>query len=265
MLSGELISILAFVGFFVLIVVLIVGSNLLRARRFAEASARLEQQTMERGWEYRSYREGGTESHSFRGETNGVSWQIESYYRRTSSSSRRSSSSTVENTRWWTESVSLSDDVVLLIPSMGKTFQSFGAAGAMIPGQLQGLAGSLIQMFLRFFVTEVLRAAPDDARVFDGIQQVQAGSDALRQRYTILATSEMIADRFLDEDAEQMLLELASEQWSSAHNLQVMAIVYWHRGIQLITANQITDIERLDQIVQLGLALVSGQESSVWS
>jgi hypothetical protein len=155
--------------------------------------------------------------------------------------------------------------MVLLIPMTGKVFQPFGAAGAMMPGEMQGSTGSLIQMFLRFFVTKVLRAAPDDARVFDDIQQVQAGSNALRQSYAVLATSAMVADRFLDEDAEQMLMELASEKWSSAHNLQIMAIVYWHRGIQLITATQITDIDRLDLMVQLELALVSGQESSVWS
>ncbi|MBN1313312.1 MAG: hypothetical protein JXB30_18040 [Anaerolineae bacterium] len=262
---NDLIPILFVGGFIVLFLVLVIGSNLLGARRFAERTARLEQQTLERGWEYLGFREGGVESHTFNGETDGVSWQLESYYRRSSSSSSRGSGSSTQYTRWWTESVKLSDDVVLLLPSMGKTFQAFGAAGAMVPGELKGFAGSLIQMFLRFFVTNVLRAAPDDARVFDNIRQIQAGSDALRQRYTILATSDMVADRFLDEDAEQMLLELAPEKWSDAQSLRVMAIVYWHRGIQLVIEDQIVDIDKLEQIVRLGVALVSGQKSSVWS
>ncbi len=127
------------------------------------------------------------------------------------------------------------------------------------------MANSMIQMFLRYFVESVLHAAPDDASVFENVQQVQAGSDALRQRYTVLATSETTASRFLDDDAERMLLELVPEKWSDTQKLRVMAVVYWHRGIQFIAEGQIVEIDKLEQLIRLGLALVSGQKESVWS
>ena len=120
-------------------------------------------------------------------------------------------------------------------------------------------------MFLRHFVTNILRAAPEDARVFDAVQPVQAGSETLRQLYTVVATSQMTASNFLDDDAERMLLELAPEKWSDTRSLRVMAVVYWHKGIQLVTQEQILDIGKLEQLIQLGLALVSGQKPSAWS
>jgi hypothetical protein len=272
MLIDTVMPILAVAGFIILMIVLVVVGNMFSARRFAETSARLEQQSLERGWQYRSYREGSTTSHNFSGKTGDVSWQIESYYHNSSSS--RGSSSSASYTRWWTDAPALSGEAVLLIPNMGNAFQAFGSRGAMpgggmaaggVSGGIAGLAGSLIQMFMRFFVTSVLRAAPEDARVFDTIQQVQAGSDALRQRYTVLATSEKTAGRFLDEDAERMLLELVPEQWSDTQKPRVAAVVYWHKGIQLIAQDQIVEMGKLEQLVRLGLALVSGQKPSVWS
>lgn len=258
---------LAFVGFFVLIIVLIVGSNILSARHFADLSARLEQQALERGWQYHGYREGGRTSHNFSGKTDNVSWQIESYYYHRSSS--RGTSSSASYTRWWTEAAALSGEIVLLVPNMGNVFQALGPGGVMpaggLAGGIAGLASSLIEMALRHFVTDVLHAAPEDARALENARPVEAGSAALRKRYTVLATSEMTASRFLDDDAERMLLELVPEKWSDTHKPRVGAVLYWHKGIQLIAQDQITEIGMLEQLVQLGLALVSGQKSSVWS
>jgi hypothetical protein len=253
-----------FFGFILLIVTLAVGINILSARRFAEASARLEQQSMERGWQYHSFREGSTATHNISGKTDHVSWQIESH-KHTSTSGR--SSNTVRYTRWWTEDVSLSGEVVLILPKeMGSAFQAFNQAKApgSAPGGLAGLASSFIQMVLRHLVTEILNAAPDDAAVFENIQLVQAGSESLRQHYTILATSELTASRFLDEDAERMLLSLVATP-GSAQQMRTMAVVYWHRGIQFIVSQQIDDIDKLEQLVRLGVALVSGQKASAWS
>lgn len=262
----NVLPVLVFIGFIILFVALIVGGSVMGARRFAEVSARLEQQSMERGWRYQGFRDGSTTVHSFSGETGGVSWQIESYYRQSSNSS--GSSGSMRYTRWWTEAAALSGEVVLLLPnSVGSAFQALGSRDALktLPGGLGGLANSLIEMAVRHLVTDVLHAAPEDARAFDTVRQVQAGSEALRQHYAVLATGEMTANRFLDEDAERMLLELAPAPGVSTQKLRTMAVVYWHKGIQLIVERQIVEIDKLEQIVRLGLALVSGQKQSVWS
>jgi hypothetical protein len=260
----DLIQILLLAGSVIFFVALIVGIQVLSTRSFAKKTARLEQQALERGWRYQGLRQGSTESHNFSGETNHVPWQIESYYYH---SSNNRSSSSARYTRWWTETVSLSGEVVLLIPNVGNTFQAFSSmsAGGAVSGVIKGLVGDLVQMFLNYFVTNVLHAAPEDARAFEGAQQVQAGSEALRQHYTVVATNALTASRFLDEDAEQMLLELVSAKWNDGQKLQVMAVVYWQKGIQLVAEGQIVDIDKLEQIVRLGLALVSGQKPSVWS
>lgn len=266
---ADLLPFLLFGGFIVLIIVLAVGASVLGARRFAKASTRLEQQSMERGWQYHGYREGSMSSHNISGKTNSIAWQIESRYQSNPSRGRNNSGSTVRYTRWWTEAAALSGEVVLLIPKgAGGAFQAISSANAMksAPGMLAEMASSLIQMAMRHLVTEVLRAAPEDARAFENLQQVQAGSDALRQHYAVLATHEKTASRFLDEDAERLLIELAPTATGfSGQRLRTMAVVYWHKGIQFIVDGQIVEIDKLEQLVQLGLALVSGQKESSWS
>lgn len=261
---SEIWPVLLFIIIFVAVIAFFILMTILERRRFAERSARLEQQSMERGWQFSSSRDGNTTSYNFSGKADDVSWHLESYYHH--SSSRRGSSSSVRYTRWWTESPALSGEAVLVAPKGASIFQAVGSASALrsAPGVLASLASSMIQMALRLMVTEVLHAAPEDAQVFETIQQVQAGSEALRQQYMVLATSEMTAHRFLDEDAERMLLELVTPE-SSGQQLRIMGVVYWPRGIQFIAEGQIVEIDRLEQLVRLGMALVSGQTSSVWS
>ncbi|MBN1430662.1 MAG: hypothetical protein JXB07_19990 [Anaerolineae bacterium] len=257
---SDMMPIFFFVGFAILVVALIVGINRYHARRFAELLVRLDQLAMERGWHYRGSRLDDTERHTFTGETNGVSWQIESLRR----SSSGESNSPMGHTRWWTEAVSLSDEAVLLLPNMGSVFQSLGTGGAP-SGSIAEKFGGLIHIVLRRFATDILNASPDDASVLESIRPVQEGSEALRDRYTILATGTMAAGRFLDADAEQMLLELAPKSQRSGQGMRAMMVIFWHKGIQVIVEGQIVDVDRLEQLIRLGLALASGQKSSVWS
>lgn len=264
----NLVPIAIFVGAIILFLALGVGGSILSARRFAQTTARLEQQSLERGWQYNAYREGNTTSFNFSGKTNGVSWEMESYYRYSSSS--RHSSSSVRYTRWWTEAAALPDDVVLLVPKQsGSPLQAMGTVNMSSlkggQGMLAGFASSMIQMILNYLVTNVLHAAPEDAQAFENVQQVQAGSEALRQLYMVLSTSEGTASRFLDEDAERLLIEMAPRAGFGGPQLRTMAVVYWHRGIQFIVDGQIMEIDKLEQLIQLGLALASGQKPSVWS
>jgi hypothetical protein len=120
-------------------------------------------------------------------------------------------------------------------------------------------------MTLRLLVTGFLHATPEDAKAFEDAQPVQVGSDLLRQHYTVMATSEMAAARLLDEDAERTLVEMAAGQRSNRQKLQIVAVVYWSKGIQIAVNGQITEIEKLEYLVRLGLALASGQRPSVWS
>lgn len=259
--SSSILAVLGFAGLVSLFIASIALDGILSARRFAKLSARLEQQALERGWEYQGSRKDITTIHSFSGRASDVPWQIESYY---CESRSRIKFSLERYTRWSTEAAALSGEVVLLVPFTGKTYQAFGP-GIGVWGGVARLNSSMFQEILHNFVTSVLHAAPEDAGTFDNAQLVQAGSEELQQHYTIVATSQKTAGRLLDEAAERVLLDLAPKKQRDGQKLRAIAVVYWHKGIQLIIDEQITDIGRLEQLVQCGLALASGQKSSGWA
>lgn len=265
MISGDSVQIICLVsalGFVILFAIVAVGGGLLQSHRFAQLSARLEQQSLERGWHYEFRKEGYTTTHRLTGRTNSVSWQIESY----SEYTQKTNQSLTRHTLWQADSVTLPGEavIVLFISNMRKSFWPLDPDRSRTE-ITTGLAQPMLPMVLRNLVTFYLRCAPDDTKVLDTVRQVQAGSDALHQHCVVLATSEAAASCFLDDDTEPRLLELASEKWNDTQKLRVMAIIYWYKGIQIIAQEQIVEIDEIEQLIQLGLALVSGQKPSAWS
>ena len=169
-------------------------------------------------------------------------------------------------THWQTDAVRLSGEIVLLVSKAGKTGSLFTPYSRQ-PDNAQLLDIAVNELFASYHVTSVmLLDDPEDDKeydrvknAFDNVQQTQAGSAALREHYFVIAHNETTARRFLDEDAGRILMELGSDKGSNTRKLQVMAVVYWDKGIQFIVEGQVNEVEKMEQLVQLGVALASGQ------
>lgn len=221
-LAGSLVSLLLMVA----LAWFIWNSN----RRMHE---RLALAALERGWHYEKapardivYRLHGTSS-------DGVAWHLESF-RSQSSSSSSSGSAGGGSTRWWTDAVSLPDNMVLVGPRL-----------LTLPASLN-LGGFLAQALLQFAL------GPDAAR-FAHVQDVPIDNETLRQHYTILSDNEKNAQEFV-EATEAALMDWAMDQ---SLKKQVLMVLYWHQGLQIKLQSQITDVRVLDRLVQFGETLAT--------
>jgi hypothetical protein len=229
----------------IVVVLLAIGLSvsLLSQRKLAQ----FEQACRERGWQVER---GGGRAFDQRisGTTGGINWQYEFYSYQSGTTSSASRSSTRFG-RWHTDAASLPGQVVLIIPSSGRAGQLDQTIQAM--DKLGGLGRTLIEMF----VTKGLKGDPSDVDLFMRLQHVQAGSEALRQKFTVLATGEDAAAKLLSQ-GEAALIEYVMNPTLKGVQRQV-SVLLWGHGLTLPVERLITDINVMDAMVNLGAALAN--------
>jgi hypothetical protein len=227
-------------------------------RRFEEQKMKMRDEVMARGWTYDASMEviPDQEEHHFSGEKSGIQWKydIELWHDSGGDNKRFS--------RWHTESVTLPGEAVLILPNFGgATFQIGDSTQPL--GQQTGMMGMVMNMLLKFLVTQVLQADASDAELLKGVRVVQAGGAMLREKYVIMGSDENSAGRLLDSDAETVLLEWAA-QFNSRTHPKLTAIVFWQKGLSISIGYPTYDLNMVEKVVDLGLALASGQKGSGW-
>jgi hypothetical protein len=194
-----------------------------------------------RGWTYEKIKETPRLTrHVLGGRTSeGVPWQIEGVVSHSDSSSN---SIDITYTRWFTNALSDSDDIVLIGPKPGD----------MPPGFDFG--GGLAQQFLRMVLRNMPEAEPGDQERIAALQKIEVGTETFKDSYAVFATNASAARDLLGGDVESRLIEWAMSE-KKAERLPM--IVLWHHGLQIrLDENRSADMTAMDQLAALGEGLV---------
>ncbi len=196
-----------------------------------------EQMAAKRGWRV----EPATERHilyRLSGTTaDGLAWQLEATRR--PSSSTTSTGGAARSTRWWTEAVKLTEDMVLVGPRQPAP-----------PGL--DLGGMLVQFFLRAILGE------DAAGKIAQLKETSTGSETLREHYMVFASDETAAGRFLTGSTEALLIDWALQERKADRR---PAVIFWDRGLQVKYQVAIADARTVERIIELGSALATEQKA----
>jgi len=201
-----------------------------------------EQACRERGWTVERVGQGFGQRIS--GSTAGISWRYD--YLQDSYRAARRDTDEVHTGLLSVESAALPGEVVLILPRWGRPGQVAGVFNSI--GKL-GLVG---RMVLETFVTRVLGGESSDLEMFTKLAPVQAGSEAVRQSYVVLATGEEVAERVLRR-GESALVAFAANPASQRGRVPILL---WRKGLALPVERHLNRIERLEALVNLitGLA-----------
>jgi hypothetical protein len=201
-----------------------------------------------RGWTYEKIKETPRLTRYVLGgrTSDGVPWQIEGVVSLSNSSSE---STGVTYTRWFTDALSDTDNIVLIGPK----------PGSMPPGFDFG--GGLAQQFLRMVLRNMPDAEPGDQARFAALQKIEVGTETFKDSYVVFATDESAAHELLDGDVESRLIEWAMSE-KKADRLPM--IVVWHHGIQIrLDENRSADMAAMDQLAALGEGLVRQRQTQI--
>src|SRR5262249_12083821 len=150
----------------------------------------------------------------------------------------------------------LPGDAVLLIPQASRSSEMSAIFTSY--EKLGGFGRTVMELF----VTNVLGGAAADADSLMAMRPVESGGDALRPKYTILATSEEIAAKVLGR-GESALLDFAANPGGTATPATPMAaararqvsVLWWSRGLTLTVPEALTSISWLDTLTNLAASL----------
>lgn len=206
---------------------------------------RFEQACRDRGWLV-EHKGGPGDKRQISGSTGGTGWKYE--FPLSSPNPDDSDDFTEAQAAWLhVDCLSLPADIVLLMPRKTRAGQLGSAIQAM------SWFGEIGHRLIELLVVQSLHGDRPDVELFMGLQPVQSGSDALREQFSVLATSENAAAKILGR-RETALLQFAADPALRVAQRSA-TILLWSRGLVLPIERQITDVTQLEELVTLTIRL----------
>ena len=204
-----------------------------RNRQFENVSGQLEQEASSRGWRVQSSGGSGTQTRVIEGDTDGITWKIESIDEPASGTryGRGYRSGGKSHTLWRTQSASLQGEMILLFGDYVRRTRK-DIAKRMLPG----------------IVEPALDSDKSAMEMFKQTHMVESGSDALRKRFTLMASNDSGLERFMSAGAEMALLS-----WPGKAQLNVAAL--YPKGLTIMLSGTPGDAAQVAALVDLGVAL----------
>jgi len=240
---SQTITLILVFGLFAAIIILIIVAGVQGRRRIAQ----FEQACRDRGWVVtRGDRPGF--SHTISGSTGGVGWRYD-FFNYSRGSTRRGNRSQTQSARLLVDSVNLPGEIVMVMPRNAQASQLGQTIQAM--NQFGGLGRKLIELL----VVEGLNGDMADVDNFLRLQPAMSGSEALREKYSVLATREDTAAQVL-ERCERPLLEFVSDPALSTEH-RAASMLLWSKGLTLPIERQISDVTKLEGMANLAAKLAN--------
>lgn len=201
----------------------------------------LERMARMKGWRVQEKREGTVRYH-FMGDSGGIQWHLMSKRATGHSSSVEASghahSTRSASTRWWTESVRITDGAIAIGPNPG---------GKIPPNIMEGG----VEQFVMGKVFQL--AFGEEAGALQKIRPFEVGSELFRRKFFVFGTDETKARSFLTASVEESLLSWATQYKGD----RLPGILIWSKGVQIHLGTVVTDAHMLEKLVSLGTTLSS--------
>jgi hypothetical protein len=199
--------------------------------RRRQKDAQFAQMAQEKGWQLERVRLPLISGYRLTGKNAAGSWILETLAEASPVASGPGSSDISHHTRWWTESVRLSDRSIAIGPlNNPDDAQMFSS-----------ISGQLLKMGLRKMLGE-------DVLWATSLSPIEIGRKELKKRFLFLANQKDDVEQLIQPEVEKLLLTLAEKHKP--------VIKFRQTGLEISLPNeQLLDRSSLEMIINLGNAI----------